>query len=136
MVAQKSSQLLLQLQSRVLQWVNLNLSTVLECSELLKVQSLNHQHTTYKLMKPSRAGKVQQDAVAATLAELQLSGGSATSCSHVLFTHVPVVSILANTAKMLAKETTEQRCSQKSSCFFCLDTGDGVCGWHRKRKLK
>lgn len=57
-VAQKSSQPLLQLQTRVLQWVNLNpSSTILERSELLKGQSLNHQHTTYMLMNPSQAGR-------------------------------------------------------------------------------
>lgn len=78
------------------------------------------QSPAYKLMNPrfinlmNQAGKVQQDTAAATLAELQLSGGSATSCSYVLPSPHPCrehprrhrkdVHQRANTAKMLMKE--------------------------------
>lgn len=84
-----------------------------------------------KLVNPSPAGKVQQDV---TPAEFQLSGGSATSCS--CLSHLPVLRILINRAKILIKELTEQRCSQKRCCCFCLNTGDGVCRWHEKRNVK
>lgn len=126
MVAQKSSQLLLQPQSHVLQWVNLNLSTVLQCSELLKVQSLNHQRTTYKLMKPSQAGKVQQDAVTATLAELQLSGGAATSCSHILLSPRPCCEHPRQHSKDAHQRADRTKVLTKELLFLLLRHW----GWH------